>query len=250
MHLIIDTSIMGVAVSAYATEPEPKIIWSGISLENARSSLALPTLVTACLKCCASDLSQVESFAVAAGPGSFTGIKVGWSFVQGLSLSHGLPCFPYSAPIEALRFLFSRFDVENLFVPATKTNGFLLRQGAEDLVMITEVAVNDRGVSFKDKDLKPLSGAYPVAHFNGDPDLSQGKSAVLARWDTLKETMTREIGGFWEISDQQMIHFAMEEVARRATKEQSYVDVNCFEPFYLKRSAPEERMENTMEKNR
>ena len=36
--------------------------------------------------------SQVEGFAVCAGPGSFTGLRVGLSTVQGLALASGRPC--------------------------------------------------------------------------------------------------------------------------------------------------------------
>jgi tRNA threonylcarbamoyladenosine biosynthesis protein TsaB len=41
--------------------------------------------------------SQVEGFAVVVGPGSFTGLRVGISTVQGLGLASGRPCLGASA---------------------------------------------------------------------------------------------------------------------------------------------------------
>jgi len=41
--------------------------------------------------------SAVEGFAVTTGPGSFTGLRVGLSTVQGLALAAGRPCFAVSA---------------------------------------------------------------------------------------------------------------------------------------------------------
>jgi len=41
--------------------------------------------------------SAVEGYAVASGPGSFTGLRVGLSTVQGLALASGRPCLGLSA---------------------------------------------------------------------------------------------------------------------------------------------------------
>lgn len=38
--------------------------------------------------------AQLDGFAVTAGPGSFTGLRVGLSTVQGLALAAGRPCWP------------------------------------------------------------------------------------------------------------------------------------------------------------
>jgi tRNA threonylcarbamoyladenosine biosynthesis protein TsaB len=47
---------------------------------------------------------DVEGYAVAAGPGSFTGLRVGIGTVQGLALAAGRPCAPVSA-LDALATL-------------------------------------------------------------------------------------------------------------------------------------------------
>ena len=41
--------------------------------------------------------AEVEAFAVAAGPGSFTGLRIGISTVQGLALASGRPCLALCA---------------------------------------------------------------------------------------------------------------------------------------------------------
>ncbi len=41
-------------------------------------------------------LSDIDGFAVAAGPGSFTGIRIGISAVKGLAAANAIPCYPVS----------------------------------------------------------------------------------------------------------------------------------------------------------
>lgn len=47
------------------------------------------------------DVAEVERFAVAAGPGSFTGLRIGIAAVQGLAMAYGRPVVPVST-LEAL----------------------------------------------------------------------------------------------------------------------------------------------------
>ncbi len=64
-------------------------------------SRTLLPMAEALLNCCGYTLEQIEGFAVAAGPGSFTGLRIGVATVKGLSLPSGKPCMGVST-LEAM----------------------------------------------------------------------------------------------------------------------------------------------------
>lgn len=64
------------------------------------SEILLPLLENA-LKQYGADISDVDLFAVSAGPGSFTGVRIGAATVKGLAFAEGKPCASVSA-IEAM----------------------------------------------------------------------------------------------------------------------------------------------------
>jgi tRNA threonylcarbamoyladenosine biosynthesis protein TsaB len=61
------------------------------------------------LKLTDTDLSQVDTFAVVAGPGSFTGLRIGVATVKGLAFSFNKPCIAVSA-LEALAYQYQNVD--------------------------------------------------------------------------------------------------------------------------------------------
>ena len=64
------------------------------------SELLLPLLENA-IKAYGASVSDVDLFAVSAGPGSFTGVRIGASTVKGLAFAKNTPCVAVSA-LEAL----------------------------------------------------------------------------------------------------------------------------------------------------
>lgn len=64
------------------------------------SEILLPLLENAC-KQYGADISDVDLFAVSAGPGSFTGVRIGASTVKGLAFAQNKPCVAVSA-LEAM----------------------------------------------------------------------------------------------------------------------------------------------------
>jgi len=52
---------------------------------------ALPPMIRATLACAAMGFSELDLIAVTVGPGSFTGVRIGLAFAQGLALATGLP---------------------------------------------------------------------------------------------------------------------------------------------------------------
>lgn len=68
------------------------------SVDSGRSySVILLPAVMALLAELALEIRDLDAYAVAAGPGSFTGLRIGISTVQGLSLASGRPCLGVSA---------------------------------------------------------------------------------------------------------------------------------------------------------
>ncbi len=69
------------------------------------SEILLP-MAEDCLKRAGVSLSQIELFACNAGPGSFTGVRIGAAVIKGLAFGKNIPCVPVST-LESL--------AENLF---------------------------------------------------------------------------------------------------------------------------------------
>ena len=67
--------------------------WQCSGLTHSRTLLPM---VGDMLKSCGASLSQVETIAVAAGPGSFTGLRIGVSTAKGLAWPEDKPCAPCS----------------------------------------------------------------------------------------------------------------------------------------------------------
>ncbi|MCI8869323.1 MAG: tRNA (adenosine(37)-N6)-threonylcarbamoyltransferase complex dimerization subunit type 1 TsaB [Lawsonibacter sp.] len=67
--------------------------WQCSGLTHSRTLLPM---VTDMLKNCGVPLSQAEVIAVAAGPGSFTGVRIGVSAAKGLAWAGDRPCAPCS----------------------------------------------------------------------------------------------------------------------------------------------------------
>ena len=72
--------------------------WQNSGLTHSRTLLPL---VDSMLKNCGASLKEVEVIAVAAGPGSFTGIRIGVSAAKGLAFAADKPCAAVST-LEAM----------------------------------------------------------------------------------------------------------------------------------------------------
>lgn len=69
-------------------------------------SQTLMPMITDMLKNAGLSLSQIDVLAVAVGPGSFTGVRIGVSAVKGLAFAHNLPC----VAVSTLEGMAQRFD--------------------------------------------------------------------------------------------------------------------------------------------
>jgi tRNA threonylcarbamoyladenosine biosynthesis protein TsaB len=129
---------------------------------------ALPGLVAAA----GWSMLDIDAYAVAAGPGSFTGLRVGLSTVQGLAMAAGRPCLGVTT-LEAHAYLARRrADVLVALVDAFRGEVFYGRYDAEGR------ATGPHGVGVLERALEGLAG--PVA-FVGDGAVRH-RTEILARY--------------------------------------------------------------------
>ncbi len=101
---------------------------------NSHSELLLP-LIDDCLKATGLALDDLQTIAVGAGPGSFTGLRIGMATVKGLCFAMGLSLTPVSS-LAALAFDLNSDDDDTLLIPVLDARrseiyaGFYHRVGA------------------------------------------------------------------------------------------------------------------------
>jgi tRNA threonylcarbamoyladenosine biosynthesis protein TsaB len=91
--LAIETSTLTASVAILI---DGKIAIEKESGVNTHSELLLP-LIDECLKSCDLKLGDLKTIAVGAGPGSFTGLRIGMATVKGLCFAAGLSVTPVSS---------------------------------------------------------------------------------------------------------------------------------------------------------
>lgn len=88
---ILSIECSAVPCSAAITENGRIIGSSFVNVKLTHSQTLMP-LVENLLKTSMTNLSEIEGFAVSAGPGSFTGIRIGISAIKGLAAAKKIPC--------------------------------------------------------------------------------------------------------------------------------------------------------------
>lgn len=96
------------ACSAALCEGE-KIIAQTVQNNGLTHSRTLMPMVEELLRACESTLEQVDVIAVAAGPGSFTGLRIGVSTAKGLAWAGDKPCAPCST-LESMAWQLAHVD--------------------------------------------------------------------------------------------------------------------------------------------
>jgi tRNA threonylcarbamoyladenosine biosynthesis protein TsaB len=88
MLLAIDTSTARVGLALYdGASVTGELVWGGGARHTEQLAPALAELLTRCGK----TMGDVTALGVALGPGSFTSLRVGLSFVKGLALAKSIP---------------------------------------------------------------------------------------------------------------------------------------------------------------
>lgn len=91
--LAIDSSATAASV---CIADENKIIGEFFINTRLTHSQTLIPMVEQLAKNTGTDLKEIETIAVNAGPGSFTGVRIGVAAVKGLAFANNLPCVPVS----------------------------------------------------------------------------------------------------------------------------------------------------------
>ena len=105
---ILSIECSAVPCSAAITE-NGRIIGSAFVNVKLTHSQTLMPMIEGLLKTSMTDISEIEGFAVSAGPGSFTGIRIGISAIKGLAAAKKIPCVGVST-LEAMAQNFSDTD--------------------------------------------------------------------------------------------------------------------------------------------
>ncbi len=129
--------------SAAVTE-DGKVISSAFVNIKVTHSQTLMTLVEAVLDSAFLTLSDIDGFAVSAGPGSFTGIRIGISAIKGMAEPLNKPCYAVST----LRSMAENIYEENIIINAVMDarceqyyNALFIRRGGELLRLCDDRAI-------------------------------------------------------------------------------------------------------------
>ena len=113
LTLAIETS--GKCASV-AVGRQGKILASSWQNSGYTHSQTLMPMIESTLKNCKLKFDEMERLAVACGPGSFTGIRIGISTILGLAFAKELPCVPVST-LEALYAQTAHFEKDYIICP-------------------------------------------------------------------------------------------------------------------------------------
>lgn len=96
--LAFDSAAVAASAALYEDGVLLSEVYQRAGLTHSRTLLPMAENM---LSLCGTDFSAVEALAVAAGPGSFTGLRIGISLVKGLAAAKNLPCIGVST-LEAI----------------------------------------------------------------------------------------------------------------------------------------------------
>ena len=111
--LAVETS--AVSASCCVTEDGRVLSQAAVHTKLTHSQTLMP-MIDSVLRCAALDMSHIDRLAVAVGPGSFTGIRIGVAAVKGLALPRNLPCAAVST-LEAMAALTNGLPFDGLVCP-------------------------------------------------------------------------------------------------------------------------------------
>ena len=164
-----------VACSTALCEDE-KLIAQAYQNNGLTHSVTLMPMTTSLLAGCGLTLKDVDIIAVAAGPGSFTGLRIGVAAAKGLAWPDGKPCAACST-LESMAWNLAHTGMEICAVMDARRHQVYNARFSSDGVGLTRLC-EDRAIALEDlaAELKK----------SGNPQILVGDGAVLC-YTTLKE---------------------------------------------------------------
>ena len=163
------------ACSAALCEDE-KLIAQSYQNNGLTHSVTLMPMTTSLLAGCGVTLEQVDLIAVAAGPGSFTGLRIGVAAAKGLAWSQNKPCAPCST-LESMAWNLAHTGLEICAVMDARRQQVYNARFASDGTGLARLCP-DRAIA-----LDQLAAELKIS---GNPQILVGDGAVLC-YTTLKE---------------------------------------------------------------
>ena len=233
LTLAFETSAKAASV---ALTENGKLLGESYQNTGLTHSQTLMVMAEDLLKQCGKTMKDVTAVAVAEGPGSFTGVRIGVAAAKGLSWGGGLPCYGVST-LEAMAVSLGIYEGHICACMDARRsqvyNGLFLVSGGR-----VERLTEDRAISLAD--LKT-----DLEHIDG-PIFLVGDGAVLTH-----KTLSGEISGLI-LPPEHRIHQRAVGVALLAEKKQEEGeagDGNALSPNYLRLSQAERERAEKMQKN-
>jgi tRNA A37 threonylcarbamoyladenosine modification protein TsaB len=195
--LAIDTCLARCAVCLFDSAAGVALAEEHLDMERGHAE-ALAPMVQRVLVKAQKQVKDLQRIAVTAGPGSFTGVRIGLSFARALGLARNIPVVGLDT-LHALRLCTDQSTLA--LVSGNSGYAFVLRTDAIELVPTIEVAATDYVQSTPDlKALAAWSATQP------EPD--QMPEPVYIREADAKPQVTVKFAGLSSSATISLIHHA------------------------------------------
>ena len=158
----IDTTVK---TAAAALVENGKLIAEYALNTDTHSTTLLP-MISSILEMSGTKVSDIDLFAVSAGPGSFTGVRIGVSTIKGLAFADNIPCAGVSS-LEAMAMNFT--GIRGTIVPVINARNKMVYAAifASDGVNAPVRLTADEQLSITEL-LERLNGISDPVYFTGD----------------------------------------------------------------------------------
>ena len=160
--LALDSS--GIVASAAVLEEDTLLAEYTVNYKKTHSQTLLP-MVDEIVRMTELDLKSLNAIAVAAGPGSFTGLRIGSATAKGLGLALDIPLIPVPT-VDALAF--NLYDAEGLVCPIMDARRNHVYTGIFRFRDHRLVTVKEQFASAVEDLLEELNGTGEKVIFLGD----------------------------------------------------------------------------------